>query len=76
MIIPNYNDYDRIKSKINNKYLLSKINDENMNFIYAFSKVLGIKQRSFIDTMSSFQGLSHRFEIFLKKEKCCVHKRF
>ena len=68
MIIPNYNDYDRIKSKINNKYLLSKINDENMNFIYAFSKVLGIKQRSFIDTMSSFQGLSHRFEIFLKKK--------
>ena len=68
LIIPNYNDYDRIKSKINNKYLLSKINDENMNFIYAFSKVLGIKQRSFIDTMSSFQGLSHRFEIFLKKK--------
>ena len=38
-----------------------------MSFIYTFVKLLGIKEKSFINAMQSFQGLSHRFEIFLKK---------
>jgi len=67
LIIPNYKDYKKIKLRINNKYLTSDINDENMSFVYAFSKLLKIKENSFIDSMKTFKGLSHRFEIFMKK---------
>tara|TARA_E500000178_G_C16995063_1_gene742734 strand:- start:776 stop:2053 length:1278 start_codon:yes stop_codon:yes gene_type:complete len=67
LIIPNYKDYKKIKLRINNKYLTSDINDENMSFVYAFSKLLKIKKNSFIESMKTFKGLSHRFEIFMKK---------
>ena len=39
-----------------------------MSFIYAFSKLLKIREQSFINSMKSFQGLPHRFEIFFKKK--------
>ena len=61
LIIPKNNDYQKIKFKIKNEYLLSKINDENMSFVYAFAKLLAIKNKSFINSMNSFEGLSHRF---------------
>ena len=60
--------YKIIKHKIDNNYLQSNINDENMNFVYSLSKLLKIKDKSFIDSMSTFKGLSHRYEIFLKKK--------
>jgi UDP-N-acetylmuramoylalanine--D-glutamate ligase len=68
LIIPNINDYKKIKIKIKNNYLTSSINNENMNFIYAFSKLLDIKDKSFIESMKSFKGLPHRFEIFFKRK--------
>ncbi len=68
LIVPKNNDYKKIKHKIQNDYLTSNINDENMSFIYAFSKLLKIKKNSFISSMKSFKGLPHRFEIFLKKD--------
>ena len=37
-----FKDYKKIKSKIKNDYLKSKTNDENMNFVYALSKLLKI----------------------------------
>jgi UDP-N-acetylmuramoylalanine--D-glutamate ligase len=46
---------------------MSDINDENMSFIYSLARLFRIKEESFIESMRSFQGLSHRFEIFLKK---------
>jgi UDP-N-acetylmuramoylalanine--D-glutamate ligase len=67
IIVPNINNYKKIKPKIKNIYLSSSINDQNMNFIFAFSKVLKIKKKHFINVMSTFKGLPHRFEIFLKK---------
>jgi len=67
IIVPNINNYKKIKPKIKNIYLSSSINDQNMNFIFAFSKVLKIKKKHFINAMSTFKGLPHRFEIFLKK---------
>ena len=67
MVINKFNKYFKIKYKINNKYLTSNINDENMSFIYTFAKLLKISNRSFIKSMKSFKGLSHRFEIFLRK---------
>ena len=39
-----------------------------MSFVYAFSKLLKIRKKSFIHAMKSFKGLPHRFEIFLKRK--------
>ncbi len=63
-----FKDYKKIKYKIKNDYLKFNTNDENMNFVYALSKLLKISEKSFIKSMSSFLGLPHRYEIFLKKK--------
>ena len=68
LITPKKNKYKKIKHKIQNNYLISKINDENMNFVYTFARLLKIKENSFISSMRSFKGLPHRFEIFYKKK--------
>ena len=39
-----------------------------MKFIYSFSKLLKISEKSFLKSMKTFKGLPHRFEIFLKKK--------
>jgi len=69
LIVPNLKEYKKIKFKIKNEYLSSNINDENMSFTFAFANLIGISKKSFIRSMKSFKGLSHRFEIFLKKDK-------
>ena len=66
-IFPSKKNYFKIKKKIQNSYLTSNTNDENMSFVYSFSKLLKIKENFFIDSMKSFKGLPHRYEIFLKK---------
>ena len=66
--LPRYEEYKRIKHKINNDYLKSSLNDENMCFVYTFAKILGIRDLPFIKCMKSFKGLPHRFEIFLRKK--------
>ena len=63
-----FKDYKKIKYKIKNDYLKFNTNDENMNFVYALSKLLKINEQSFIKSMSSFLGLPHRYEIFFKKK--------
>ncbi len=68
LILPKNKEYKKIKEKIKNNYLTSSINNENMSFIYTFSKILRIREKSFINSMHSFRGLPHRFEIFLKKK--------
>ena len=60
-------EYKKIKNKIKNNYLNSEVNEENMSFVYALSKVLKIKEKSFIKSLKSFKGLAHRHEIFYKK---------
>ncbi len=62
-----FKDYKKIKFRIKNIYLRSAANDENMNYIYTLAKLLRISDTSFIKSMSSFVGLPHRHEIFLKK---------
>jgi UDP-N-acetylmuramoylalanine--D-glutamate ligase len=69
LIIPEDRSYKIIKNKIKNSYLNLNINNENMSNVYTFAKLIGIKKNSFINSMKSFKGLSHRFEIFLKKKK-------
>ena len=40
-----------------------------MGFVFIlFSKLLKIKEKKFINSMNSFKGLPHRFEIFLPKK--------
>ena len=63
-----FKEYKEIKPKIKNTYLKYSTNDQNMNFVYALSKLLKIKKKSFIKSMNSFVGLPHRYEIFLKKK--------
>ena len=67
LVFPKNDEYKKIKNKIENDYLKLNINNENMSFVYTFSKLLKIKEKSFINSMKSFEGLPHRFEIFLKK---------
>ena len=64
-----FKDYKKIKFKIENDYLKSNTNDENMNFVYTLSKLLKINKSSFIKSMNSFLGLPHRYEVFLKKKR-------
>ena len=68
LIIPNLGDYQKIKYRIKNNYLISGINDENMCFIYTLIKLLKIKENSYIQATQTFKGLPHRFEVFLKRK--------
>ena len=68
LITPEIKNYKKIKHKIKNFYLSSNINDENMSYVYSFSRLLKISEKTFINTMKSFTGLPHRYEIFLKKK--------
>ncbi len=68
LILPDIIKYKKIKHKIKNYYLSSEINDENMSFVLTFSRLIKISDKSFINSMKSFKGLPHRFEIFLKKK--------
>ena len=67
LLFPKIKDYRKIKKNIKNNYVTSNINEENMSFVYTLSKLLKISEKSFYKAMKSFKGLSHRFEIFLKK---------
>jgi len=68
LIIPKEKTYKEIKYKVKNQYLKSSINDENVSFVYTFSRLLKIGEKNFITALNSFVGLSHRYEIFLKKK--------
>ena len=70
LIIPKVQNYKKFKNKIKNSYLRSNINDENMSNVLAFSNLLKIKVNSFIKSVNTFKGLSHRYEIFLKRKNC------
>tara|TARA_B100001559_G_scaffold300550_1_gene286750 strand:+ start:1 stop:768 length:768 start_codon:yes stop_codon:yes gene_type:complete len=60
--------FKSIKHKIKNKYLISKINEENMSFVYELSKLLKIQKNNFISQANTFKGLPHRFEFFYQKK--------
>ena len=68
LIIPKEKNYNKVKNKIQNNYLKSSVNDENMSFTFEFSKLLKISEKNFIVSLNSFIGLPHRYEIFMKKK--------
>ncbi len=63
----NSKKFKSIKNKIKNGYLSLEVNNENMSYVYALSKILKVKEKSFIKSLESFKGLPHRHEIFYKK---------
>ena len=69
LILPDIATFKKIKLKINkNIFIKSNINDENISFVFALSKILKISEKSFIRSLKSFVGLPHRYEIFLKRK--------
>ncbi len=68
LVLNKFNLYKKIKKEIKSNYLKLNINDENMAFAYSMAKILKITKKSFINSMKSFTGLPHRFEIFMKKK--------
>ena len=69
LFLPDIAAFKKIKPKINkNIFIKSNINDENISFVFALSKILKISEKSFIKSLKSFVGLPHRYEIFLKRK--------
>ena len=60
--------YELIKKKIQNIYLKSKVNNQNMSFVYQLVKEFKIKDYLFTKSVNSFKGLEHRHEIFYIKK--------
>ena len=70
LIIPRIKRYKKIKPFLRNTYLKLNINDENMSHIFAFANLLKITNKSFLNSLNSFKGLPHRYEIFLRRKNC------
>jgi len=52
-----------------NKYLQLEANKDNVAFAYYIAKYFHINKNDFLKSLESFNGLSHRHEIFLKLGK-------
>ena len=57
-----------LKKIIKNDYLIFKPNIENLSFAYEIAKNFNLSQKSILNSLKDFKGLSHRYEIFLKKK--------
>ena len=57
LIIPKLKNYKKLKGNINNSFIASDINDENMSFIAELTKKFNIKEKLFINSLKSFKGL-------------------
>lgn len=63
---------NKIKKKIYNEYLFSPSYNENLRFVYAISKKLGISDTKFLSKINSFEGLPHRQEIIYKRRNLTI----
>jgi UDP-N-acetylmuramoylalanine--D-glutamate ligase len=54
--------------EINNSYLKLEANKDNLKFAYFIAKYFNINKNNFIKSLKTFNGLSHRHEIFLKHD--------
>ena len=70
LIIPRLKNYKKLKVKIQNSYLKLDMNDENMSYVFELVKLFGLGEKNFLNSLKSFKGLPHRYEIFLKKKNC------
>ena len=51
---------------IPNKYLQLNTNKDNVKFAYFITRLFKVNKKNFLKSLKSFNGLSHRHEIFLK----------
>ena len=70
LIVPKLKSYLKLKPYIENSYIASDINNENMSYVFELSKLFKISKKSFLNSLKNFSGLEHRYEIFLKKNNC------
>ena len=62
------NDLEKnFSKKISNNYFNYLPNLKNFVFVYSFLKTQKIKDKLIFNSLKKFKGLSHRYEIFLKK---------
>ncbi len=52
-----------------NRYLLLDANKDNITFAYFITKLFQINKKNFLKSLTTFNGLPHRHEIFLKLGK-------
>ena len=41
-----------------------------MSYVFELVKLFGLREKNFLNSLISFKGLPHRYEIFLKKKNC------
>ena len=41
-----------------------------MSYVFALTKILKISEKSFLNSLNSFVGLPHRYEVFFKTKNC------
>ena len=70
LIVPSLKRYIKLKPNLKNNYLKLNMNDENMSFVYELTKLFKISKKSFLNSLNTFVGLPHRYEIFLKRKNC------
>ena len=74
LILINKSNYNFLLKKINNKYLKSKGNIENLAFACEIAKNLKINDKIIIKAINKFRGLPHRQEIiFSNKKLLCIN---
>ncbi len=74
LIAVNRSSCNFLLKKINNKYLKSEGNIENLAFAYKIAKKLKISDKIIIKALNKFRGLPHRQEIiFSNKKLLCIN---
>ncbi len=74
LVLINKKDYYFLLNKISNKYFTNSANFENLSFAYKITKNLKITDKTIVQAINNFKGLSHRQEIiFLSKKFICIN---
>ncbi len=66
-----YPDIKFLKN-INNSYLYSEGNRENLSFVFEVAKILKIKKKDIIKTLKNFKGLKYRQQIIFKSKNLTI----
>ena len=57
------------ENEIKNKYLKTKINQQNVDYAFKVSRLFNISKNNFLHSLKNFKGLEHRHEVFLENKK-------
>ncbi len=57
------------ENEIKNKYLKTKINQQNIDYAFKVCKLFNISKNDFLNSLDNFRGLEHRHEVFLETKK-------